>query len=322
MNNTRADSVLFEIEPLQADGESSGNQSTMVLAVRENATDTDNATSSSSPSHSDLLRQFQIYFVNLEPAMPNQTIPASILNNSLMSSDTAPLMEEDPMVAEADKAITTAVNNIAASGPTYWRILSNFLKNQANAFIGTVMMPINVGTKAMQQSVQEHAQYVLSGSRYGARVSRPIYLTAVRLGNIIDQLVLNITGDQVDQVEGFEFNSKQYVDDTIDNGGETLSSGARLVMQYAVRPIAAFTGFNIHLLGRTLTGLGSGIHTTGATINLAGDGLRLGAQSAVSAGATAVAWAMDNSTSFLPPTPRPTVQMNLPLTTTPVVTST
>lgn len=285
MNNTQADSVLFEIDPVNAEDQSNAtNQSTMVLAVRENNTQSD-----SSSNHTDLLRQFQMYFVNLQPES----------NRSVDVAVTQPM-------TEAEQAINVAVNNIAASGPTYWRIVSNFLKNQANAFIGTIMMPLNVGAKAMQQSVQEHAEYVLSGSQFGARISKPIFLTAVRLGNIIDQRVLNITSDQVNQIENVEFASKQMVGSAVDSAGDTVTSGARLVMQYAVRPVAAFTGFNIHLLGRTISGLGTGIHRTGSTINLAGDGLQLGAQSAVSAGATAVAWAMDNSTSFLPPTPRPT----------------
>lgn len=288
INGTNADSVLFQIDPILVNGTTS-DESTMVLAVANQTTVSANQ---SEATHADLLQQFQMYFVNVQPEAPQDVVQAITAN---------------PLLVQAEKTIEETVQNIANHGQTNWRILGNFLKNQANAIIGAIMMPFNVGATAMQHSVKEHAEYVLAGSRYGARISSPVILTAVRFGNVVDQYVLNVTNDQADRIKQTEYQTKEMVGDTIDTAADTVSTGAQLLVQYAVRPVAAFTGFNMHLLGRTMHGLGTGIHRTGSTINLAGDGLRLGAQSAVSAGATAIAWAMDNSTSFLPPTPKPVI---------------
>lgn len=263
-NATGADSVLMELDPLGENNQTTNN-SMVVLAV----------TNPNVPSHEDLLQRFRLYFVNLTETLP------SMANSSQTQSLPSPLL------------------STAYSRPTLWNIFQNFLRNQANAVIGAFMMPFNVATNAMLTSANQHAEYVMTGSAFGSAISAPIILKAIAIPNYIAQRVIDLDSYKVSAVESAEERTKQGADIVVENGAELIVNGTlaagRIAHRYIIRPIGAFTGFNLNLAGNTLTHFGEGIASTGTQLNRLGQTLNNGAIGAVSAGAKAIAWGMDET---------------------------
>ena len=65
--------------------------------------------------------------------------------------------------------------------------------------------------------------------------------------------------------------------------------------QYVVRPVGAFTGFNLDRVGQHIEQIGESLHGVGLNLHLFGERLGSDAVKVVSAGATAVAWGLDDS---------------------------
>lgn len=288
MNMTHADSVLLRLDPMDADVQRRNvlNSTIMLLAVNNTMA---NETTT-------LLDRFRLYFVN----MTNLDGVDSLGNSGPVPVD------QSTAVNDEDQSSSSSLSNApsfssdfpssALSTDGLWDVFNNFLKNQANAIVSTFMMPVNVGLHAMQHSVQEHQQAVIAGSAYGARIAAPIILKAVALPTVLDRTVLNVTNSAIDRVQNITNNTEQLAYATVDLANQAVSTAANATVHFIVRPVAAFTGFNLRLIGSSLAGVGHGVSQTGNTIHLAGHGLNSGAVTAVSAGATAIAWAMDDMT--------------------------
>lgn len=219
------------------------------------------------PSHEDLLNRFRLYFVNITESLPS----SAQLNNAI-----------------GDLLRTTT--------PSTWDILRNFIKNQANAIIGAFWIPFNVGAKAMVQSTIEHAQNIHSGSTFGSAISKPIIMKAIDIPNNVAQRVLTLADSTSNAVQTFEQQSKQFSSQTVDAISNGVVNGSEHVYsQYIARPIGAFAGFNLNWMGNTLATLGEHVNNAGIHLNVLGQQWSSGAVKAVDAGATAIAWGLDDS---------------------------
>lgn len=273
-NVTGADSVLMELDPVDDNNQTivtSPSDNVIVLAV----------TNPTVPSHEDLLERFRLYFVNTTAASGGDIEKPEVLNDGQHPGNYDP-----------------------SSRPTLWNIFQNFLKNQANAVIGAFMLPFNVATNAMLTSAHQHAEYVMTGSAFGSAISAPIILKAIAIPNYIAQRVIDFDAYKVGAVESTEERTKQMADSVVDNGPQFFYNGTmaagQMAHRYMIRPIGAFTGFNLNLAGSTLTSVGQGLTGAGVQLNLLSDSLTSGAEKAVSAGAKAIAWGLDQTVQLYP----------------------
>ncbi len=279
-----ADSVLFELDS-SADNGNSSQPKILVMAVYN----------PDAPSHDDLLDRFSLYFVNMTDSMPpGMSVAAG------GAPTTSTLKQSSSMLGDQSYDEYEHPNNRTSS----LAILQNFAKNQVNALLGAFWMPFNVGAQTMEALRLEHAQYVAAGSTFGSALSKPVIMQAIALPNSVASRIINVTGEQVELVETAEAASKQAVTGAIDaasgaigaaasgvNSG--LHSGGRLAVQYAARPLGAFVGGNVNLAGSAVSRLGQGLDQAALQLNLLGDRLGESAQSVVSGGSWALAWAMD-----------------------------
>lgn len=269
VNQTGADSVLLEIDDLSKNSSSSSNNNSVkILAV----------TNPNVPSHEDLMKKFRLYFVNYteESSIPFPTSDESKIINPLSSSSI-----------------------LKYSRPTYWQIFVDFLRNQANAVISAAMIPINVSAEAILKSTQTHAEYVMSGSSLGSVISAPVILKSISIPNILSQKITDIASNQVNNLELFNEQAKSMADNGIQSFTSGLNNGTQIVSNvtdhYVIRPIGAFTGFNLNLTGHHMTNIGKSFSNTGLNLHLFGQRVGTNAIHLVSAGATAIAWGMDDT---------------------------
>lgn len=260
VNATGADSVLMEI-----DSKNSTNNNTMVVLAVNNP---------NVPTHEDLMKKFHLYFVNLtEGPMPNS------------------MNKQEQYVPK-----------LSYSQPTYWQIFVDLIRNQANAIFGAMMIPINVGADAILKATQTHSEYVMSGSSFGSVVSAPVILKAISIPNIISQHATDMASHQLNNVQAMTNQAIVMVDNGIQSIANGVNNGTNLVTdvtdQYVIRPIGAFTGFNLDAAGTHLAHIGESFANTGLNIHLFGERLNSGAVKVVSAGATAIAWGLDDTVNF------------------------
>mgnify|MGYP006875372880 FL=1 len=207
--------------------------------------------------------------------------------------------------------IITFINNnhhtktsklIPYSHRTYWQIFVDFLRNQANAVIGAMMIPINVSMNAIQKSTQTHAEYVMAGSSLGSVISAPVILKSISIPNIISQHIVDIASNQMNNLETFNEQTKLMADNGIKTLANGLNNGTKIVSNvtshYVIRPIGAFTGFNLNRTGHHINNIGQSFANTGLNIHLFGERVGSNAEKLVSAGATAIAWGLDNTVKF------------------------
>ncbi|KAH9423605.1 hypothetical protein DERP_005185 [Dermatophagoides pteronyssinus] len=273
VNQTGADSVLLEIDDLSKNSSSSSNNNSVkILAV----------TNPNVPSHEDLMKKFRLYFVNYteeESSIPFPTSDESKIINPLSSSSSSSILKY--------------------SRPTYWQIFVDFLRNQANAVISAAMIPINVSAEAILKSTQTHAEYVMSGSSLGSVISAPVILKSISIPNILSQKITDIASNQVNNLELFNEQAKSMADNGIQSFTSGLNNGTQIVSNvtdhYVIRPIGAFTGFNLNLTGHHMTNIGQSFSNTGLNLHLFGQRVGTNAIHLVSAGATAIAWGMDDT---------------------------
>ncbi|KAH7645467.1 hypothetical protein HUG17_1005 [Dermatophagoides farinae] len=262
VNSTGADSVLLEIDD---HANKNNNNSIKVLAVAKPDV----------PSHEDLMKKFNLYFVNLTES------PLSFINNN-HHTETSKL--------------------IPYSHRTYWQIFVDFLRNQANAVIGAMMIPINVSMNAIQKSTQTHAEYVMAGSSLGSVISAPVILKSISIPNIISQHIVDVASNQVNNLETFNEQTKLMADNGIKTFANGLNNGTQIVSNvtshYVIRPIGAFTGFNLNRTGHHINNIGQSFANTGLNIHLFGERVGSNAEKLVSAGATAIVWGLDNTVKF------------------------
>lgn len=255
-NATGADSVLLELDPITG-----ANNSIMVMAV----------TRPNVPTHEDLLKQFNLYFVNFTET------------NSPMDSDSMP-------------------QSINYEEPTIWQIFVDLIRNQANAIIGALMIPINVSSQAILKSTQTHSEYVMTGSSFGSVISAPVILKAISIPNIVSQRITDMTSHQINNIEMIGQEAKTLTDHGIQSIAYGINNSTHFVSsaadQYVIRPIGAFTGFNLDRAGTHLADIGQSFANTGMNLHLLGERLGNGATRVVSAGATAIAWGLDDSVTF------------------------
>lgn len=283
VNATGADSVLLEMDPLnKANGSSSNgndygsnnqNKSIVVLAVKK----------PNVPSHEDLMKKFNYYFVNLtESPLPN---------------------DSDSMTKNFPSQQLEYVH------PTVWQIFIDFLRNQANALLGALMIPINVSANAILKSTQTHAEYVMSGSSLGSFVSAPVILKSISIPNIVAQRITDMASHQLNHVDSFGQQAKTITDVGIQILGNSINNGTYMVSDAAenaadaadhwiIRPIGAFTGFHLNQVGDGISQIGQSFTSTGINIHLFGQRIGSDAVKLVSAGATAVAWGLDDTVAF------------------------
>lgn len=217
------------------------------------------------PSQQDLLHRFRMYFVNMTD-LPNS------------------------------EQVNTAINQLLArTRQNMWTVFRNFIKNQANAIIGALWLPFNVGSKAMQQTSEEHAQYVEAGTTFGSTISQPIIMKAISLPNSIATTVVNMTTSKANAVKMAETYSKQASSSAVDAISSGTHTSSQLAVQYLARPVGAFIGSNLNIAGNTLASIGERVDHAGVQLALLGQRLGLGATDAVSHGATAIAWSLDNN---------------------------
>lgn len=260
-----ADSVLLELDPVDnGNGSSSQQPKILVMAVYN----------PHAPSHDDLLDRFSLYFVNMTDSLP----PGTAITATSASK---------PPTFEAEK--TEELNSRTSS----LAILQNFAKNQVNALLGAFWMPFNVGAQTMEQLRLEHAHYVAAGSTFGSALSKPVIMQAIAMPNNVVSRIINVTGSQVETIESAEAASKAAAVGAIDAAASGVESGGRLAVQYAARPLGAFVGGNVNLAGSAVSRLGHGLDQAALQLNLLGDRLGESAQSVVSSGSWALAWAMD-----------------------------
>ncbi|KAH9497677.1 hypothetical protein DERF_013643 [Dermatophagoides farinae] len=185
---------------------------------------------------------------------------------------------------------------------TYWQIFVDFLRNQANAVIGAMMIPINVSMNAIQKSTQTHAEYVMAGSSLGSVISAPVILKSISIPNIISQHIVDVASNQVNNLETFNEQTKLMADNGIKTFANGLNNGTQIVSNvtshYVIRPIGAFTGFNLNRTGHHINNIGQSFANTGLNIHLFGERVGSNAEKLVSAGATAIVWGLDNTVKF------------------------
>ncbi|OTF69107.1 hypothetical protein BLA29_002344, partial [Euroglyphus maynei] len=243
------------------------NNSVKVLAV----------TNPDVPSHEDLLKKFNLYFVNYTE-------------------------EKEPLSFQTSSNGNNINSPISYSHPTYWQIFVDFLRNQANAVIGAIMIPINVSANAILKSTQTHAEYVMSGSSLGSVISAPVILKSISIPNILSQHITDLASHQVNNIESFSEQTKLIADNGIKTFANGLNNGTNIVTNatdhYVIRPIGAFTGFNLNRTGHHISNIGQSFTNTGLNIHLFGQRVGSNAVKLVSAGATAIAWGMDDTVKF------------------------
>ena len=266
VNSTGADSVLLEIDD---HANKNNNNSIKVLAVAKPDV----------PSHEDLMKKFNLYFVNFTES------PISFINDD-----------------HHTKTVSTTSKPIPYSHRTYWQIFVDFLRNQANAVIGAMMIPINVSMNAIQKSTQTHAEYVMAGSSLGSVISAPVILKSISIPNIISQHIVDVASNQVNNLETFNEQTKLMADNGIKTFANGLNNGTQIVSNvtshYVIRPIGAFTGFNLNRTGHHINNIGQSFANTGLNIHLFGERVGSNAEKLVSAGATAIVWGLDNTVKF------------------------
>ncbi|KAH7645469.1 hypothetical protein DERF_013642 [Dermatophagoides farinae] len=262
VNSTGADSVLLEIDD---HANKNNNNSIKVLAVAK----------SDIPKQEDLMKKFNLYFVNLTES------PLSFINNNHHTKTSKP---------------------ISYNRRTYWQIFVDFLRNQANAVLGAMMIPVNVGMNAAIKAAETHAEYVLSESPLGSVISAPVILKAISIPNKISQHIVDIASNQMNNLETFNEQTKLMADNGIKTLANGLNNGTKIVSNvtshYVIRPIGAFTGFNLNRTGHLINNIGKSIANTGLNIHLSGEHVGSNAEKLVSAGATAIAWGLDNTVKF------------------------
>ncbi|UXI23218.1 hypothetical protein NH340_JMT09161 [Sarcoptes scabiei] len=297
VNVTGADSVLLEIDQINESFpsnellSSSSSSASFFNSNLTHQTDAINVNKSlmvlavanpNVPSHEDLMKKFNLYYVNLTESNQDELNRTQTIQND-SSSTTKPLAYQDP---------------------TVWQIFIDFIRNQANAIIGALMIPIKVSSNAILKSTQTHAEYVMSGSSFGSVVSAPIILKSISIPNIISQHVVDITADGVNGVESAMEQTQTIADGAIQSLASGINDGGHFVSEstthYVVRPIGAFTGFHLDRAGSNIEQIGKSFANTGLNIHLFGERIGDDAKKVVSAGATAIAWGLDDTVKFNP----------------------
>ncbi|KPM05913.1 hypothetical protein QR98_0043850 [Sarcoptes scabiei] len=297
VNVTGADSVLLEIDQINESFQSnellssSSSSASFFNSNLTHQTDAINVNKSlmvlavanpNVPSHEDLMKKFNLYYVNLTESNQDELNRTQTIQND-SSSTTKPLAYQDP---------------------TVWQIFIDFIRNQANAIIGALMIPIKVSSNAILKSTQTHAEYVMSGSSFGSVVSAPIILKSISIPNIISQHVVDITADGVNGVESAMEQTQTIADGAIQSLASGINDGGHFVSEstthYVVRPIGAFTGFHLDRAGSNIEQIGKSFANTGLNIHLFGERIGDDAKKVVSAGATAIAWGLDDTVKFNP----------------------
>lgn len=261
-----ADSVLLELDPVDNDNVNGSSQPKILVMAVYNP---------HAPSHDDLLDRFSLYFVNMTDSMP----PGSSITTT--SALKTPQFEAE----KTEQDVKGRTSPLA--------ILQNFAKNQVNALLGAFWMPFNVGAQTMEKLRLEHAHYVAAGSTFGSALSKPVIMQAISIPNNVASRIINVTGFQVETIESAEAASKAAAAGAIDSAVSGVQTGGRLAVQYAARPLGAFVGGNVNLAGSAVSRIGHGLDQAALQLNLIGDRIGESAQSAVSGGSWALAWAMD-----------------------------
>ena len=274
INGTNAETVLFELDPINNNTNNNNNSSAEPILMM--------AVVHPDESSQDPLDRFRLYFVNISQTNFPQK---AFLSTSDNNHNNFPLLS------------TITRENM-------WESIRNFFRNQAHAVVGAFWLPFRVASQAMQQVSSDHAQYVMAGTTLGSAISKPIILTAIHIPNNIAEIVVNITTTKANAVKLAEQQSKQSAEQVVDavaNVANVVSIGmtngvnvSDHAVQYLARPIGAFVGLNLSNVGKTLSTIGQYINNTGNQIVSFGKELSTGAQNAVSHGATAITWGLDN----------------------------